>query len=189
MKKRKAVNYIGLIILIAVIAGIAVGLILNRTGYNIGDNIQISISDNIVKTDLENQEAYKSAYNKYELKDDYEYYTCIMKVDNKSNKNIAEIKFRNVDKDNFRIDYDCEMFPPLWIEGNSVAYVPCIISVKKGISDEELKKIPYQLPSKIKVYFVKNSDDLNYSLMKYMNYTVSTDDYSGNKLTLHTAPV
>lgn len=81
------------------------------------------------------------------------------------------------------------MFAPLFVDSKSVAYVPCIISVKKGISEQELNRIPYQLPSKIKISFANDVNDLNYSSKKFMNYSVCSDDYSKQKLILHTEPV
>lgn len=189
MNKKKIVNCVKIVVVIGVILCIVLGLFLNFVGYNIGKNIQFSVSDKIVKTDLENQNVYARAYEQYELKDEYEYYTCIIKIENNSKKNIANVEFREIKKKNFRIDYENQMFAPLFVESNSVGYVPCIISVKKGISDEELKKIPYQLPSKIKISFANDVNDLNYSSKKYMNYSVVTDDYSKHKLILHTEPI
>lgn len=188
MKKRTS-KFITIVIAIVVVLGIALGLYSNITGYNIGKNIQITVSDKLVKTDLKNQNVYARAYEQYELKDEYEYYTCIIKIENNSAKNIANVEFRNVSKKNFRIDYENPMFAPLFVDSKSVAYVPCIISVKKGISEQELKRIPYQLPSKIKISFANDVNDLNYSSKKFMNYSVCSDDYSKQKLILHTEPI
>ena len=131
MNKKKIINCVKIVVVIGVILCIVLGLFLNFVGYNIGKNIQFSVSDKIVKTDLENQNVYARAYEQYELKDEYEYYTCIIKIENNSKKNIANVEFREIKKKNFRIDYENQMFAPLFVESNSVGYVPCIISVKK----------------------------------------------------------
>lgn len=152
-------------------------------------NIQISISDRIVKTDLKNERVYSGSYNQYNLKEQYEYYSCVVKIENSSMSNVANVSFDKTESKNFMIDYENEMFSPFFVKRNSVGYVTCIISVKKGISDEEIRKIPYQLPKKINLYFANDVNDMSYQFSISKEYTVCSDDFSKNDVQIHTEPV
>ena len=152
-------------------------------------NIQVSISDKIVKTDLANDNVYSRAYNQYNLKNEYDYYTCIVKIENNSKSNVADVSFDKTESENFLIDYENDMFSPFFVQSNSVGYVTCIISVKKGISNEDLEKIPYQLPPKINLRFAEDVNDMNYVFSVSKEYTVCSDDFSKNDVQTHPNPV
>lgn len=153
------------------------------------ENIKITVSDKINKTDLENERVYSRAYSQYNLKDEYEYYSCIVKIENNSMSNVANVYFSDIKNKNFRIDYKSEMFSPFFIESNSVGYVTCIISVKKGISNEELREIPYQLPQTIYLNFADDVNDISYKFYINKEYTVCSDDFSNNDIQIHTEPI
>ena len=145
----------------------------------------VTISNKLKKTNLKKDNVYATAYKNYKLNDKYEYYSCLIKVDNRSDANIVNVYFDKTKDDNFLIDYDCGMFDPFYIEKKTVGYVTCIISVKKGISKEELAKIPYQLPKKIHLGFTNDSNDVSYTHLMNADYKVTSDDFSNQKVQIH----
>lgn len=191
MKKKKIV-FIGVGICVLALVIVLSVLLINssnkqqKSEADKQDTIAVvTISNKLKKTNLKKDNVYATAYKNYKLNDKYEYYSCLIKVDNRSDANIVNVYFDEIKDDNFLIDYDCGMFDPFYIEKKTVGYVTCIISVKKGISKEELAEIPYQLPKKIHLGFTNDSNDVSYTHLMNAEYKVTSDDFSNQKVQIH----
>lgn len=187
--KNKKIAKIAFGVLVVVICTFIITLLCNDR-IDACRNIEVSISNKIVKIDNEKfgnvySNVYKNTYEHYEKNDRYEYYMCLVKIENNSNSTVANVKFESRKGNNYVLDYENNMFAPFDISSNSVGYVPCIISVKKEITEEELKKIPDNLPLLIKLSFAESSNAIDYDFSILKTYDVCNEDYSKNDIQFH----
>lgn len=179
MNKNKKIIISVIVILVAFIAGF---LIYTSKPADAIRNINITVSSQLQKTDVESYHSvYTREYENYELKDEYEYYSCIAKIENNSDSEIYNAEFKSVTKDNFRIDFHVDYFDQFSIRPGATEYVTMIISVKKGISQDELNAIVNDLPKTIKLSFA-HDDSLDYDFTVRKKYKVVNDDYSKEEI-------
>lgn len=187
--KNKKIAKIVFGVLVVVICAFIITLLCNDR-IDTYRNVEVSISNKIVKIDNEKfgnvySNVYKNTYEYYEKNDLYEYYMCLVKIENNSNSTVANVKFESRKGNNYILDYENNIFAPFNISSNSVGYVPCVISVKKEITEEELKKIPDNLPLLIKLSFVESSNAIDYDFSILKTYDVCNEDYSKNDIQFH----
>ncbi|MBR2134400.1 MAG: hypothetical protein IJ851_06800 [Eubacterium sp.] len=151
------------------------------------NNIKITMSNKIEKADMDKySDELQSLCNTYPYKDYYDFYYCIVKVENNSKFYIYDVSFHEgTNGDKWILDYESDGSDNCYIKPNSTEYVALPVSVDKTISEEELKSIPEELPKSVDISADKESD--SNKLMDYYFYRqpvqceLTDEDYSTNE--------
>lgn len=186
MKKKKIIKATVIVLIIALLATI---ICVSKPG-RVARNITITVSSQLVKTDVESSNSeYYDAYLYYGLKDEYEYYSCIVKIENNSKDTINNVEFKEMTAENFRIDYFNHSPHNFSVPPNKTGYVTCIISVKKGLPQDELNKIVYNLPKTITIEFnmgePSNENNERKYFLIFKEYDIVDEDFSGYDVQTH----
>ena len=145
------------------------------------------MSNKIEKADMDKySDELQALYNTYPYKDYYDFYYCIVKVENNSKFYIYDVSFHEgTNGDKWILDYESDGSNNCYIKPNSIEYVSLPVSVDKTISEEELKSIPEELPKSVDISADKESD--SGKLMDYYFYRqpvqceLTDEDYSTNE--------
>ncbi len=116
------------------------------------ENITITMSSTIKPADINDRSLeYHADYIYYDNNNEYDFYNCFFRVENKSKYDVLDLKLSTSSSKNHIVDYWSDTYCPYAVKSNDVGYISGIISVKKNISESEIRDIVNDLNKSVTI--------------------------------------